>query len=128
MQDEHVTESAGQGGRGGKPLKVWNGNAQTFAPYAEKLKHGVSYNGYVHAYGCARSRAELCRMLTEWAGGQPQRLDSYLREYWNEGAWGNSMAGIEPEPGVWVQWGRSNKPERVWPPESSALTRHDEPK
>jgi hypothetical protein len=99
-----------------RKLKIWNGNVQTMVPYELAKARGLRHNSYVHAYGCAPSRAALCRMLLEWSGGSGKGLDSYVRDYWSEGAWGNSMTGIAPEVGLWVQFDRSGEPERVWPP------------
>lgn len=96
-------------------LKIWNGNAQTFVPRETAKAHGLRHNSYVHAYGCAPSRAALCRMIAEWSGGTSRSLDGYLRDYWHEGAWGNAMTGIQPEVGLWAQFDRGQPPERVWP-------------
>lgn len=104
-------------------LKIWNGNVQTMVPYRLVKERGVRHNSYVHAYGCAPSRAALCRMLAAWSGSVGS-LDSYVRDYWHEGAWGNAMEGITPEVGLWVQFGPSAKPERVWPLEESADVRN----
>jgi hypothetical protein len=102
-----------------RKLKIWNGNAQTFVPCDEARRRGLRHNIYVHAFGCAPSRAELCRMLTAWSGGG-RALDAYIRDYWSEGAWGNSMTGVVPEYGLWVQYDRHDKPEKVWPPAPSS--------
>jgi hypothetical protein len=99
-----------------RKLKIWNGNAQTMVPLKDAKRHGLRHNSYVHAYACAASRADLCRMLMEWSGSTGRGLDSYIRDYWSAGAWGNSMTGVVPERGLWVQYDRSSKPERVWPP------------
>lgn len=96
-----------------KKLKVWNGNAQLFVPTLEAKRRGLRHNSYVHAYGCAPSRAALCRIVEEWSSRCPS-LYSYIRDYWHEGAWGDSMNGIEPEVGLWVSY-EHGKPERVWP-------------
>lgn len=95
-------------------LQIWNGNAQTFVPFALRQKHGLRHNSYVHMYGCATSRAALVRMIQAWSGSQGS-LDSYIKDYWSKGCWGDSMNGIDPEPGLWVQWSQGTKPERVWP-------------
>jgi hypothetical protein len=94
-------------------LKIWNGNAQTFVPIEEAAKRGLRHNSYVHVYGCAPSRAALCRMVEEWSG-RSRSLNGYIRDYWSEGAWGDWMEGIEPEIGLWVSY-EHGKPERVWP-------------
>lgn len=96
-------------------LKLWNGNAQTMAPYAEVKKRNIPHNGHVHVYACAGSRAEVLRMLQAWTGDVGLGRDSYVRDYWNAGAWGNTMDGIVPERGLWVQYGHGSQPERVWP-------------
>jgi hypothetical protein len=101
-------------------LKIWNGNVQSMVPYEEAKRHGISYNGYAHGYGCARSRADLCRMIIEWSGGS-RGLDAYIRDYWSEGAWGIAMDGIAPERGLWVQYGYGAQPQRVWPPTPSPV-------
>jgi hypothetical protein len=98
-----------------RKLKIWNGNAQVIVPPDLARRKGLRHNSYVHAYGCAASRADLCRMLAEWSGAAGS-INSYIRDYWHEGAWGNSMTGIEPERGLWIAWDFKSKPERVWPP------------
>lgn len=36
-----------------------------------------------------------------------------IKDYFHEGAWGNSMEGIEPEIGVWYQEKWNDKPRRL---------------
>lgn len=99
-----------------RKLKIWNGNAQTMIPWDLAKARLVRHNSYVHAYACAHSRADLCRMLAEWSNSAIVS-DSYIRDYWSEGAWGNAMTGITPERGLWLAFDHMSKPERVWPPD-----------
>lgn len=48
----------------------------------------------------ANSAGEAVRLLRQ--AGRTTTMYEY-RTYWNIGAWGNSMNGIEPERGVWVE-------------------------
>jgi hypothetical protein len=74
--------------------------------------HGLRHNSYVHAYVCAKSRADVCRMLADWSGHSGRGLGSYIRDYWSAGHWGDSMNGITPERGLWIQYERA-KPVRI---------------
>lgn len=72
-------------------------------------------------FACAKSRAELLRMIAEYQGGSlsPGMNAARIAKYWSEGAWGNPMEGVEPEPGLWIQYRNDTTPERVWPKEKS---------
>jgi hypothetical protein len=39
--------------------------------------------------------------------------DTEIKEYWHQGAWGNPMADIEPERGLWASKGHFDKPVRI---------------
>jgi hypothetical protein len=100
-----------------RKLKLWNGNAQTFVPYKLAREKGLRHNSYVHMYACAASRADLCRMIAEWTDAASRSLNGYIRDYWSEGAWGDSMTGITPERGLWIAFDYGSKPKKVWPAE-----------
>lgn len=102
-----------------KGLKLWNGGE---LPSFIRLDHeavGLRHNENIHLYGCAPSRLALIRMVAELRGGDGRGVSTRITKYWSEGAWGVHMAGIEPEPGLWVQHRHTDKPVRVWPKESA---------
>lgn len=57
---------------------------------------------YKHGYVAAYSRADAIRAIAEALGYNGLAMDSELRNYWSEGAWGNTMIGIKPERGLWA--------------------------
>jgi hypothetical protein len=69
-----------------KKLKLFNGR--------------LDQAGFKHGYVCAKSRADAVRLIAEL--GFYGVNDNELKIYWHEGAWGNPMAGIEPERGLWA--------------------------
>lgn len=83
-----------------KELKVWNGRAHCCQKRDDPFWEGVAHNTTMRAYIAAYSRADACRLIGEYCGAQPS--DSELKNYWSEGAWGNSMAGIKVERGLWI--------------------------
>lgn len=69
-----------------------------------------------HLYVCATSKAEAVRLLKQ--AGYPTMTMREFDEYWAKDAWGNTMEGIAPEKGVWIErmgaHGHTNgKPERL---------------
>jgi hypothetical protein len=72
-------------------------------------------HGCGHAYVAANSRADAARVITEALGREPRGVLNELKVYWSHGAWGDSMAGIKPERGIWVQQDRHSKPARLLP-------------
>lgn len=76
-----------------------------------KIFNGRGWDQYRHAYVCAKSRAEACRLLH--AVGHGGASDSELKNFWHEGAWGNAMAAIDPEKGVWVTAGKGEAIKRL---------------
>jgi hypothetical protein len=72
-----------------KTLKIWNGR------WYEK-------NKTKHAYICAYSRTDACRLLAIISGTNPSYWQAEMRDYFSEGCWGNMMEGITPERGVWI--------------------------
>lgn len=102
-----------------KGLKIWNGRrlASAFLGHEKAEELQLSHNQSVSLYACAKSRAEVVRMVA--AAGQDERgLESHITRMWHEGAWGSHMEGVEPEPGLWLQIG-TEKPVRVWPKEKA---------
>ena len=95
-------------------LKLWNGDASfmrmSVSPKS-KLWKDVKFNGTVRGYVAAYSRADARRVIAEYTGSEPS--DSYIRDYWSCGHWGNSMKGIEVERGLWLQFGFNGYPVRV---------------
>ena len=78
-----------------KQLKKWNGRA-----------HGSKYKrGYV--YVAAYSQKQAAELVSKACFGEehPDLVSATeIRTYYNSGAWGNAMNGIEPtEPCVYIQ-------------------------
>jgi hypothetical protein len=90
-----------------RALKIWNGRC-----------HGHKYNRH-HAYVAAYSMKQAAEMLSiAFYGSEHKNLisTSEISKYYNKGAWGNKMQGIEPiEPCVYLcdEQKGSNKPFRV---------------
>ena len=75
-----------------RPLRLWNGR----------------WGNQGHVYVAAHSRADAGRLLC-LADGQPiPGIDREIRDYFSE-CWGNQMAGVTPERGVWVTKGQSSR-------------------
>jgi hypothetical protein len=107
-----------------KGLKLWNGGGYGAVRSVDAIAHGHRDPSGVHVYACAKSRAALVRMIAAYQGlPGPERLQAgtqaQVKNHWNEGNWGVHMEGIEPEPGIWVQWHSNEKPVRVWPKETA---------
>lgn len=68
-----------------------------------KLYNGRWYeDGWTkHCYIAAYSRADAGRLYAQ-AGRGSRGVDAELRDYFSE-CWGNSMEGIKPERGLWIQ-------------------------
>lgn len=95
-----------------KPLQIWNGR-----------DHACRGRYYVAAH----SRADAARLLaaaefkltnftTPTAWHTKRTVGSYTRElakYFSEGCWGNDMAHVPVERGVWHQPAHGVKPVRV---------------
>ncbi|MNJ55982.1 hypothetical protein D3C77_515080 [compost metagenome] len=83
-------------------LKVWNGRS-----YYCHNRNDPKWEGACpgrtsgHVYAAAYSRADLRRMITEYAGLPIS--DYELKVYWSEGNWGDEMEGIAPERGLWLK-------------------------
>lgn len=94
-----------------KPLKIWNGRGYCCRKYEDPAWEALRHNAHVHAYVCAASRADARRVIEEYCGRLPP--DSELKEYFHEGSWGNDMAGVAHERGLWIRFGDHGKPQRV---------------
>ena len=106
-------------------LKIWNGGGYGVASEAECVKRGLRDSSACRVYACAASRAELIRMIEAYTGhGLRIGVQSHLRTHWIEGLWGRSMEGVEPTRGLWIQWGHTAKPVRVWPKEKASERRN----
>jgi hypothetical protein len=79
-----------------KKLKLFNGRWD-----------GAKGRAYVAAYS-----NKDCVELLRQAGHTIMSLYE-LNGWWSKGAWGNSMDGITPERGVWLQRDGDGKPERI---------------
>ena len=89
-----------------KELKVWNGRGYCCRKISDPRWEGIDC---VHANVCAYSRADARRVLAEYCGVLPS--DAELRNYFSP-CWGNSMQGITPERGLWIEFERG-KPVKV---------------
>lgn len=82
-----------------KKLMIWNGRGNVPG---------------THLYLAAESAEDALRMLTECFGGRGWRNE--LKVYFAKGCWGNAMAKVEVERGIWVTRDASDvRPKRVWP-------------
>lgn len=86
-----------------KELKLWNGRASWMRKPEDPLWNGVRVNSCTHAYVAAYSRADARRVIQEYTGSMAS--DNEIKEYWNEGCWGNDMKGIDPVRGMWLSFG-----------------------
>lgn len=69
----------------------------------KKLKlYNGSDDGRAHLYVAAHSDKDAVELINQCPGRKGMTL-YYLRMYFAKGAWGNTMNGIEPERGVWIQ-------------------------
>jgi hypothetical protein len=101
------TATAAREGEMGKQLKLWNGRCYGVVPRNQWKRDGHVGHVYVAAYS-ANDVRRLCREL---GLGDPGAHE--IKVYWNKGSWGNSMAGITPERGVWIGYGPRDKPTRL---------------
>ena len=76
-----------------------------------KLFNG-RFLGTAHIFIGAYSQADAARIL-EQAGGGSRGCLNEIEVYFSKGCWGNSMKGITPERGAWVQKNYREKPVRV---------------
>ncbi len=84
-----------------KKLKFWN--------HRLMLRCVCGHVEQRHVSICAHSQKDAITLLKE------HDLDTSLYEfrgYWND-CWGNSMDGIKPERGIWVEWGQKEPPKRL---------------
>lgn len=88
-----------------RTLKLWNGR-----PYA--VLESDDWKD-AHLFVAAYSAADARRVCVE--AGQRDPGATELSKYWSAGCWGNSMAGVEPERGLWVVRGIRGVPERLRP-------------
>lgn len=91
-----------------KSLKIWNGGGCCCRKYDDPRWTNLRD---VHAYVCAHSRADARRVIQEYCGNLPS--DSEIEIYWSAGCWGNSMNGITPKRGLWLEFGRNTRPVKV---------------
>lgn len=99
-----------------KALKIWNGGGLGVVPFRVYRDKGIRDASSIRVYACAESRAELLRMIMDYQGVERLMLgmESTIKGTWNLGLWGVAMAGVTPEPGLWIQF-PGEKPVRVWP-------------
>jgi hypothetical protein len=74
-----------------KVIKIWNGRGV-----------GRKEHLFIGAY----SKLDAARMLLECYVSYHDSVASWTREltiYFSEGCWGNTMEGITPERGIWLQ-------------------------
>lgn len=90
-----------------KPLKLFNGRAWCCVNHRDPRWKGIRPDS-CHAYVAAYSRADARRVIFEYAGNMPS--DGELRDCWHADCWGNSMDGVEPKRGLWISFGRFERP------------------
>lgn len=92
-------------------LKIFNGRAWTCEKRDDPRWARMGTTDRVHAYVCAKSRADARRVIEEYCGRLPP--DGELKHYFSEGSWGTAMAGVVPERGLWLRFGDFTTPLRV---------------
>ena len=92
-----------------RKLKKWNG--MLFFHQDDKGKKIPLRKTQLKVSICAYSQKDAVSLLHEH-GYNNEKLH-HLREYWSN-CWGNSMDGIEPERGMWVEF-EMGKPVKVEP-------------
>jgi len=92
-----------------RQLKVWNGRGYCCYKLDDPRWASFNHPTRVHACVCAHSRADAARVIESYTGHKV--TDAELRDYWAE-CWGNSMKGITPERGLWLEF-EAGKPTRV---------------
>lgn len=91
-----------------KKLKIWNGRAYA-VPYPRRPEWpGMSFSP--HIFICALSKIDAARICEDYFGFPPSYAE--MRDYWSP-CWGNSMEGIIPERGLWIQFEGFEPPVRV---------------
>ena len=91
-----------------RKLKVWNGYLMFHRDNERKpLPGGRSCQ--LHTSVCAYSQKDAVELIREY-GFRHMSLHEF-RDYWSP-CWGYSMAGIEPERGIWAEFERG-KPVRL---------------
>lgn len=85
----------------GRALKIWNGRSHDCHNRNDPKWEGASPGRSGSIYAAAYSRADLRRMIAEYAGASIS--DNEIKVYWCEGSWGDEMEGIEPERGLWLK-------------------------
>ena len=96
----------------GKPIKK-GGELQLFNGRGYVLHGGPDprlsiYRNCPHIFIAAWSRADAVRLIGEYLGRAPRGTETELRDYFHQGCWGNPMAGITPERGLWAEFEREN--------------------
>jgi hypothetical protein len=91
-------------------LKLFNGRCYGVLPSSQWKRNGHTGHIFVAAYNVEDAR-RLCREL---GLNDPGRTE--VVKYWNKDCWGNSMEGVTPERGVWLQYDHKIKPKRIKPP------------
>jgi hypothetical protein len=86
-----------------KKLRLFNGRAEMLRKFSglfwENLSQSETYG--VTAYIAAYSISDLMRVISEYTQRSTSR--SEIDNYWSKDAWGNSMAGVQPERGIWLK-------------------------
>ena len=93
-----------------KQLKIWNGRCYSHPINKNELWKNRKQKETPHIFVCAHSMADAARVCEQYFAQPPSRNE--MKEYWSPNCWGNSMDGITPERGLWIQF-RSEKPVRV---------------
>ncbi len=93
-----------------RKLKLWNGRGYDCRKFDDPRWKGIDYSKSPHAYVCAYSRADARRVVGEYCGHDLS--DSEIKIYWSKDCWGNTMNGITPERGLWLEFERG-KPIKV---------------
>ncbi len=89
-------------------LKIWNFGASWMRRHKDPMWNNVPFNGSVHGYVCARSKADAALVIDGYCGSPP--TSSGMRD-WSP-MWGYCMDGVVQERGLWLQFG-NDAPVRV---------------
>lgn len=93
-----------------RPLRLWNGDGLCCRKGGDPLWRALPFNASPQAYAAAHSRADLARLIAAYCGKGPAM--THLREHWAE-AWGEAMAEVPHERGLWIQFDPTLAPTRV---------------
>lgn len=94
-----------------KDRKLWTGDELFVISDQQAASLGLDPK-LAKVFGCAPSRAALVRMIHAYRGYEFPSIDYRVKKHWTT-RWEPAMAGIVPEPGLWVVRAPGEKPVRL---------------